>query len=116
MNTAVVTASALSHWGGFAGGAPWFVFVIPLLWFLLAVTVIVLIARRRSRWAAGGYPGWHNRMAWQANREAAAAGAQAEATVAERFAKGEIDEVEYRAKLAVLRANRPEWPTPGGAA
>ena len=32
----------------------------------------------------------------------------AEQTLAERFAKGDIDETEYRARLEVLRANRPE--------
>jgi putative membrane protein len=111
MNAAVGIASALGHGAGFYGAAPWFFFVIPALWFLLAVVVIVLIARRRARWAATGHPGWQNRMSWQASREAAGASLQAEATVAERFAKGEIDEVEYRAKLAVLRANRP---APGG--
>ena len=30
---------------------------------------------------------------------------QAETTLAERFAKGDIDEMEYRARLEVLRAN-----------
>jgi putative membrane protein len=30
----------------------------------------------------------------------------AERTLAERFAHGDIDEVEYRARLEVLRANR----------
>ena len=30
-----------------------------------------------------------------------------ESTLAERFAKGDIDETEYRARLEVLRANRP---------
>jgi putative membrane protein len=30
---------------------------------------------------------------------------QAETTLAERYAKGDIDEVEYRARLEVLRAN-----------
>ena len=34
-------------------------------------------------------------------------GASAESTLAERFAKGDIDETEYRARLEVLRANRP---------
>jgi DNA-binding NarL/FixJ family response regulator len=32
----------------------------------------------------------------------------AEKTLAERFAQGDIDEVEYRARLEVLRANRPD--------
>ena len=50
---------------------------------------------------------------------------QAETTLAERYAKGDIDEVEYRARLEVLRANAapPAWsaardaplPARGGA-
>jgi putative membrane protein len=31
----------------------------------------------------------------------------AEATLAERFAQGDIDEKDYRARLEVLRANSP---------
>lgn len=42
------------------------------------------------------------------------AGAQAsraaETTLAERFAQGDIDEKEYRARLEVLRANAPQPP------
>ena len=32
----------------------------------------------------------------------------AETTLAERFAQGDIDEKEYRARLEVLRANNPQ--------
>ena len=50
---------------------------------------------RRRAWADGSYgPPW-------------ARGASAESTLAERFAKGDIDESEYRARLEVLRTNRP---------
>jgi len=34
----------------------------------------------------------------------------AETTLAERFAQGDIDEKEYRARLEVLRANAPQPP------
>ena len=42
---------------------------------------------------------------------AAQASRQAESTLAERFAQGDIDEKEYRARLEVLRANAPQAPT-----
>jgi putative membrane protein len=54
-----------------------------------------------ARWGAYGHPfgAWGN------------AGRGAESTLAERFAQGDIDEKEYRARLEVLRAsNGPTGP------
>jgi putative membrane protein len=89
--TAVVT-----HAGPWAAGFGWVFFLIPLFWFLVIGLIIFLVTRgRRRAWADGSYgPPW-------------ARGASAESTLAERFAKGDIDETEYRARLEVLRANRP---------
>lgn len=96
----------------FHGGAPfiWPFFIIgPIFWFVIVVLVIVLIAtgrrRRMARWAAwghGGFGPWGNH-----------ASRGAESTLAERFAQGDIDEKEYRARLEVLRANNtgPVPPT-----
>ena len=95
----MLSTLVMSHpWGPpFVGGLGVFFLLIPLFW----IGVIVLIAtlgRRRWRrtWSEqGGHPafgGW-------------AAGRGAESTLAERFAQGDIDEVEYRARLEVLRAN-----------
>ncbi len=63
-----------------------FFWIFPLLWFLLIATVVFLVARR---WRRTGGPG-----------------ATGESVLAERFARGDIDEVEYRARLEVLRSGR----------
>jgi len=78
-----------------AGWAGWFL-LIPLFWIVLLLALVAVFSRRwRHGWA--DHPG-----AWQG------ATGSAEATLAERFAQGDIDEVEYRARLEVLRANRPQ--------
>lgn len=82
-------------WGG-----PWFGwwwFLIPLFWIGLFFLIFGLAGRRWRRAAAarGGY-GWGPHSGTRA----------AEQTLAERYANGDIDEKEYRARLEVLRANR----------
>ena len=62
------------------GGGPWFL-LFPLLWFALAFVAVT--AFRGGRWRPR-----HD---------------GAEATLGERFAKGEITADEYRQRLAVLR-------------
>jgi putative membrane protein len=90
-------------------GAPvfWPFFIIgPIFWFIVLVLIVILVTtgrrRRMARWAAWGNGGagpWgHGFGSWGAGRSA-------EATLAERFAQGDIDEKEYRARLEVLRAN-----------
>ncbi|HWH26776.1 MAG TPA: hypothetical protein VNT53_09050, partial [Pseudolysinimonas sp.] len=74
------------------------------------VIVVIAIAGRRWRrhaWEGGyGYgPGGYVHPWAQAQ-----AARSAEATLAERFAQGDIDEVEYRARVEVLRANTPQPP------
>jgi putative membrane protein len=92
----VLTALAvgpLAHYGpGY--GFPFF-FIGPVVW-LIAFVVIALLIRRAShrRWEAYGGPAFGPRRS-------------PEQTLSERFANGEIDEVEYRSRLEVLRANRP---------
>ncbi|HEX4056757.1 MAG TPA: hypothetical protein VHX87_00395 [Galbitalea sp.] len=99
----------------FHGAVFWPFFIIgPIFWFVIIVLIIVLVAtgrrRRMARWAAwgqggagpwghhGGFGSWGSRSA--------------ESTLAERFAQGDIDEKEYRARLEVLRANNgPQQPT-----
>ena len=74
-----------------------------VFWFVIIVLVIVFAIvggrRRRRMWGATGYGfgPWGD-----ASRGASRA---AETTLAERFANGDIDEKEYRARLEVLRAN-----------
>ncbi len=90
------------HWGG--GFFPFFplFFLIPIFW-IVVIALIVGLGRRRWRrqWAMnGGHP-----MSGQWGQWGGAARG-AEATLAERFANGDIDEKEYRARLEVLRANK----------
>ena len=87
-------AAAPWHQGpGFGFGFPFF--LAPLVWLLVIGLVIFFVARRRRRfWAENGGPSW-------------APHRSAESTLSDRFANGEIDEVEYRSRLEVLRANRP---------
>ena len=109
-----LTAAALVHpWvGGFG-----VLFVIGhVIGFLLILGLIFAIARgRRRMWARGGdgpwgQAGWGHGYghAWAQTQAARTA----EATLAERFAQGDIDEKEYRARLEVLRASVPQPPMP----
>ena len=99
MLATLTTLAVVTHPGPWAAGFGWFFFLIPIFWFLVIGLIVFLVTRgRRRAWAegAGGAygPPW-------------ARGASAESTLSERFAKGDIDETEYRARLEVLRANRP---------
>lgn len=123
--------------GPWGGGAWWFL-LIPLFWFVVIVVLAAIFGRRwrRRAWehrAAYGYgpvvgagfgPGYGPGHGQAYGQGAGAAGpwgwgqnqavVAAEQTLAERFAKGDIDEVEYRARLEVLRANNtpPAPPAP----
>ncbi|GAA3769236.1 hypothetical protein GCM10022240_22070 [Microbacterium kribbense] len=94
-----LTAIAAAHWAGPFFG-PWFL-LVPLFWILVFVVLFAIFGRRwRQRAMDGGYgpDGGVN------------PGRQAETTLAERYAQGDIDEVEYRKRLEVLRANAPVRP------
>lgn len=103
MFTSLITAPAASgalaavstHPYGW-GGPSWLFILIPIFWITLLVLFFAFMGRR-WRGAARGYGphGW-------------APSASAEQTLSERYARGDIDETEYRARLEVLRANRPE--------
>lgn len=100
--SAAPAAIAAAHWGGpWVGGFGWLFLLVPLFWIAVFVLLFTFIGRRRMR-AFGhgnGYGSW-GALPHDATRSA-------EQTLAERFAQGDIDEVEYRARLEVLRANRP---------
>lgn len=110
LSSAATSLATHGGWGWGGGGGPgWLFLLIPLFWIAVIVTLFAVFGRRwRRRAAAGGYyggpGGWHN--------QAQADSRSAEKTLAERFAQGDIDEVEYRARLEVLRANRPDTQTP----
>jgi len=94
-----LTAAPLvaAHVAGWGWGFPWFLIFIPLFWIAIFVLIFAFAGRRwrRARWAGEYGLGW------------GAPSVSAEATLAERFARGDIDETEYRARLEVLRAARP---------
>jgi putative membrane protein len=78
------------------GFAPFFAplfLLIPLFWLIVIVLVVTLVGRRMRRGWDGAGPSW-------------GAAHQAETVLSERYARGDIDEVEYRARLEVLRANQ----------
>ena len=106
LNTAVLTELG-GHYGGggmgWGGGPGWFLLLIPLFWILVIGIFFAIFGRRWRR-------NWSERGAAQQQWHAGADSRSAEKTLAERFAQGDIDEVEYRARLEVLRANRADGP------
>jgi putative membrane protein len=84
----------MMYWGGDTGGWGYVLMVLSFVLFWgTIITAIVLLARASGtggRRYDGGAPGR----------------GVAEDLLAERFARGEIDENEYTARLAVLRRGR----------
>ncbi|WP_137874746.1 SHOCT domain-containing protein [Rhodococcus sp. Q] len=68
------------HWGPGWGVGPWFV-LIPITFWLIVIAAVVLLGRRRR-------------------------GRHGESTLRDAYARGEVTEAEYRARLAVLRETR----------
>lgn len=77
-------------------GFGWWFLLIPLFWIALIAVLFAIFGRRWRRAAAENGYGPHGRLSPVR---------QVETTLAERFAKGDIDETEYRARLEVIRAN-----------
>lgn len=108
--TVAAVAAHPGHWGV----APfWPFFLIGPLMFLIIVGLLITLIVRRRRWGAGpwGPGGWHGAPGAPGASVPWAGAAQsrsAEQILADRYAKGDIDETDYRARLEVLRANRPE--------
>ena len=93
MITHTVCYPGQAGWGWF----PWFP-LIPLFFFGFWIVVLFVVrpwAWRRRGWGhpAYGSGGW-------------SPSSSAEAVLAERFARGEVTEEEYRARLEVLRTPR----------
>lgn len=102
MFTALTVATLAAHLGGPGFGFGFlFLFLIPLFFFGLFVLFASIGRRRWMR--AGGYGPWghYGHGGWGSGARSA------ESTLAERFAQGDIDEKEYRARLEVLRASNP---------
>ncbi|WP_431247451.1 SHOCT domain-containing protein [Leifsonia xyli] len=92
---AVAAAPCVAYGPPFVGW--WWIF-IPILWILVFALIFGFAGRRwrQAAMARGGDNGWGPRGAARS----------AEQTLAQRYANGDIDEQEYRARLEVLRANR----------
>ena len=95
MNTLAQVAAHMPH-DGWDGGPGWFI-IFPILWFLLIATAFFLLFRAARRGFRHGPPPWARQ----------AAGPDPVAILGERYARGEIDESEYRSRLEVLRASTP---------
>ncbi|KJL32121.1 SHOCT domain-containing protein [Microbacterium azadirachtae] len=114
----IATVAAVAAHPGHWGMAPfWPFFIIGPLMFLVIVGLLIALLVRRRRWGGPGPWAWHGApgahgaqapWAGMAQQGGAAQSRTAEQILADRFAKGDVDETEYRARLEVLRANRPE--------
>ena len=94
MEATLASAALAAHSvGPWSGGFGWLFLLIPLFWIAVFVLIFAFFGRRMRRWGDGTGAPW------------AQPARQAEATLGERFAKGDIDEQEYRARLEVLRGN-----------
>jgi len=107
--TSLALAGIAAHVGGFGFGFGWLFLIIPLFWIGLFF-LIGGLARRR--WARAGHPGFGPGMYGRGYGHGGwgHAARSAESTLAERFANGDIDEKEYRARLEVLRVNNGFTP------
>ena len=105
MLTSLALAGSVAHVGGAGFGFGWIFFVLVPLFWIAVFALIFSLGRRRMRrhWATAGY----GRGPWGGPARTA------EASLAERFAQGEIDSEEYRARLEVLRANQQSGPQAG---
>jgi putative membrane protein len=109
--TVAAVAAHPGHWGFHPF---WPFFIIGPLMFLIIVGLLIAILVRRRRWGGPGPWGWHGAAGGPGASGATppwagpAQSRTAEQILADRFAKGDVDETEYRARLEVLRANRPE--------
>ncbi|MFE7540156.1 SHOCT domain-containing protein [Streptomyces platensis] len=94
----------LCWYGRHGGGWAWLAMSISIFLFLALLFVIALLIVRALGHSAParGEPPAHR------------GGPNAEQILAERYARGEIDEEEYRRRLATLRGAPPGGAPPGG--
>jgi putative membrane protein len=85
LSTSLITATSVAGGPWEGGGPPAFWPIFPIVWFLILITAAVVgfLVVRRNRAEAPRRAG--------------------EARLAEKYAAGEIDAEEYRARLGVLR-------------
>ncbi|MFC5183914.1 SHOCT domain-containing protein [Actinomadura harenae] len=100
MHPLLITA-ADPGWHDHEGPGWWAIFPITfgLLWLAMLGFVAFQLIKRRGR-GVRGFPAW-------AGRASAPAPAQGpEDLLAERFARGEVDEDEFHTRMSALRAER----------
>ena len=81
------TSLALASEHAWNGPGPWWP-IFPILWFVVVIAIIVTVSR----------------LCFRRQRHGSARSGQER--LAERYAAGDIDEREYRERLAVLKENR----------
>ncbi|MFD8636539.1 SHOCT domain-containing protein [Streptomyces sp. NPDC059533] len=87
------------YWNGHGMGAwGWFAmsFTQLIVWILILTAVVLMVRTFR-----------HDTAGRSASEPGAASSARAENLLAERFARGEIDDEEFKRRLATLRGNAP---------
>jgi putative membrane protein len=90
------------RYGPFIAGWPWFGLASTVIFWVAVITGVVLLIRylnRTGRHPLYG-PGWHG---WPGPPPYPGAMPAPEQILAERFARGEIDEQEFRQRIAALR-------------
>jgi putative membrane protein len=87
--------------GGWGWGGWFFMAVFMVLFWALVIAGIVALVR----YLTGSHHG-HQSGPLSSSGEPGWGGRRAEDLVAERFARGEIDEDEYKRRLALLREHR----------
>ncbi|MGW1175114.1 SHOCT domain-containing protein [Kitasatospora sp. NPDC002543] len=94
------------------GPGPW-ILLIPLVW--IAVVVLVIAVLRRTLWRRHGC-GFGPGLAAGAGAGPVAVAEHPLAVLGRRYAEGDIDAEEYRAKRAVLTEPPPRGEAGGGGA
>ena len=91
---------------GWGGWLLWVLFMVAL-WAVVIMAVVWLVRSFTHRGSVTAQRGMRLPGGPQAWRSGGTGTVPAEQILAERFAHGQIDENEYRARLEVLRGNRP---------
>ncbi len=84
---AALAAPAVMHGWGYGWPGPWFL-LFPLFW-IVVIGLFIFLGPRR----------WRRNHDWHQEQGA-------ESVLRERYARGEIDETEYRQRLEVLRSGQ----------
>jgi putative membrane protein len=87
----------MMDWNNGGNWSAWLLMSVMMLLFFGAIVWLVI-------WLVRG------NSSSQDNQDRTGGGARAESVLAERFARGEIDENEYRSRLGVLKGNGSSTP------